>query len=154
MNWGFFYFKKNLIFISSSSFYWRASKRGTKQKKNMAFMGRDRGSDSTSLPCKIQKQKQEVSSPLIHKGRASNYYSSKLFPPFTKNFFTNQFQKKNNNKPKESSFFLLGSWIKIESWGKKRKKKLNEGNWEMGFDVAGENWSGQSKFSSLVGYLY
>lgn len=91
-------------------------------------MGRDRGSGSTSLPCKIQKQKQEVSSPLIHKGRASNYYSSKLFPPFTKNFFTNQFQKKNNNKPKESSFFLLGSSIKIESWGKKRKKKLNEGN--------------------------
>lgn len=32
---GFFYLKKNLIFISSSSFYWRASKRGTKQKKKI-----------------------------------------------------------------------------------------------------------------------
>lgn len=154
MNWGFFIEKKIWFLSLLRLFIGGLQKGGTKQKKKMAFMGRDRGSDSTSLPCKIQKQKQEVSSPLIHKGRASNYYSSKLFPPFTKNFFTNQFQKKNNNKPKESSFFLLGSWIKIESWGKKRKKKLNEGNWEMGFDVAGENWSGQSKFSSLVGYLY
>ncbi|KAK5842477.1 hypothetical protein PVK06_004841 [Gossypium arboreum] len=53
-------------------------------------MGQGQGSGSTSLLCKnrMRKQKQQKEegecSPSICKGRASIYYSSKLFPPFTK----------------------------------------------------------------------